>query len=123
MHSLRRQDMAAVVGQSTQSSVVVRNIPVKHVYYWLRPGIFPTWVHAIGRGPEYSLHGSTPLVEARNIPYMGPHHWLRPGIFPVAGAQVRGHQDSRRVAVYCSHPDELQVTPLSPPSAPHSSSL
>eukprot|EP00976_Prorocentrum_cordatum_P102172 1192935-Prorocentrum_minimum.AAC.2 len=37
-------------------------------HHWLRPGIFPTWVHIIGRGLEYSLHGSTPLAEAWNIP-------------------------------------------------------
>eukprot|EP00959_Pyramimonas_sp_CCMP1952_P187272 3915845-Pyramimonas_sp.AAC.1 len=28
--------------------------------HWPSPGIFPTWVHTIGRGPEYSLRGSTP---------------------------------------------------------------
>eukprot|EP00976_Prorocentrum_cordatum_P106785 1194521-Prorocentrum_minimum.AAC.3 len=38
-------------------------------------------VRPSGRGPECSLHASTPLVEAWNIPYMGPHHWLRPGIW------------------------------------------
>eukprot|EP00976_Prorocentrum_cordatum_P104421 1193883-Prorocentrum_minimum.AAC.2 len=33
------------------------------------PGIFPTWVRTIGRGLEYSLHGSTPLAEVWNIPW------------------------------------------------------
>eukprot|EP00959_Pyramimonas_sp_CCMP1952_P031826 667672-Pyramimonas_sp.AAC.1 len=48
--------------------------------HWPRPGIFPTWVHAIGRGPEYSLHGSAPLAEARNIPCCGGAGARAPGL-------------------------------------------
>eukprot|EP00976_Prorocentrum_cordatum_P098409 1191389-Prorocentrum_minimum.AAC.4 len=30
------------------------------VHCWLRPGIFPTSIHTVGRGLEYSLHALTP---------------------------------------------------------------
>eukprot|EP00959_Pyramimonas_sp_CCMP1952_P442387 9261178-Pyramimonas_sp.AAC.2 len=39
----------------------------------MRPRIFPKWVHTIGRGLDYSQHGSTPLAEAWNMPGLWPH--------------------------------------------------